>query len=121
MPGKASPVPFAGPGKDLGTHKTQMFNVDDEEDAKAYSELRTKNNDPGSGIRIERIKELVKTDIDIQMDAGVRTEERRDHLNLYVEWWESKPKVASGARDEAPRDFGAEWSPIVAEPKPSGN
>ena len=110
MPGKATPVPFAGPGKDLGVHKTRMFNVDEEDDAKAYSDLRTRHNDPGSGIKIERIKELVKTSVDIQMDDGVRTEERRDQLNLYVEWWEKAPSVARGAKDEARETSLSKWS-----------
>lgn len=121
MAAKATPVPFSGAGKDLGIHRTRMFNVDDEDDAREYSELRTRNNDPGSGVRIERVKELVKTDIDIEMSEGVRTESRRDHLNLYVEWWERKPQVARGEKDEAPRDFGVEWSPVVAEEKPGSN
>lgn len=101
--------------------KTRMFDMDDDGDREEYASLRTRNNDPGSGVRIERIKELVKTEVDIEMSEGVRNESRRDHYNLYVEWWEKKPQVARGAKDEAPRDFGVEWSPVVAEPKPSGN
>ena len=76
--------------------------------------------DAGSGVVIERVKEMIKTDIDIHMEDGVRVETRRDHLNMYMEWWEAKVKADVGAADEAPRDFAVEWSPVVAETKVGG-
>jgi hypothetical protein len=113
--GKATPVPFSGPGRNFGTHKSAVFNMDDEDDALEYSEIRTKNNDPASGIKIERIKEMVRTEVEVtsSREEG-RTETREDHLCLFVEWWEAKPVINRG-EDPAPKDFGVEWSPAIDE------
>ena len=110
MSAKASPMAYS-PGKNFGEHHCRMFDMEDDDSCKEYSELRTKSNDAGSGIKIERVKEIIKSETETRVSKEGRTEEKKDHYLLYVEWWQAKP-IAKGDADEAP-----EWSsekPAVA-------
>jgi len=110
MAGKASEFRVSTPGKNLGDHNCRTFDMEEEQDCKDYSDLRTKQNDPATGIKIERIREIVKTEEEFEIDKENKTESRtkKDHFMLYVEWWEKKPTVPKGDADEAPRDFALE-------------
>lgn len=113
--GKSTPVAY-GSRKNFGNHHCRMFDMEDEDACGEYSELRTKSNDAGSGIKIERVKEIIKTESEIKVGRDGRVENKKDHYLLYVEWWEAKP-VAKGEADEAP-----EWSQekLVSVPGPTG-
>jgi len=121
MAGRASPLTFSQ-GKDFGTHRCKTFDMEVEADCTEYSELRTKANDAGSGITIEKIKEIVKTESGFTMKDGEQVDYKKDRYLLFVEWWEKKTK-AKGDADEPP-----EWSrekpvaaPVVPDPAPGGD
>lgn len=107
--GKVTPVRVGTNARNLGKFHCKTYSLFDDEERDQYAELRTKAQDPLSGIKIERIKEFTKTETEITGEGAEHTILRKEELYVLVEFWEKNPNDKAGKPiEELPK--GRTWS-----------
>lgn len=110
--GSVSEVKTSAPGEAKGKFCMGVFNIFKEEDRAEYEDIRTKNNDASSGVKIESIREFTyKSSHTHKDDDGGQTTIVNEELHLVVQYWDNRPeKDQKGTPDEA-QEAVSSWSP----------
>lgn len=95
MAGSASMVPFGG-RPNLGSFKAKMFNMFNDDHVVEYEDLRTKAQNPASGIAIDNIKEYVKKTSTSETEGDSTIKSVVEELYMFVQWWEKQVEPKRG-------------------------
>lgn len=113
---KVSDVRVAGGTAELGTFKVRMFNLFDDDDIVEYEQLRTRNNDRSTGVKIENIQQVSRKTV-IASGAGEdMTTTTTEDIHMLVQWWEKNI-----VRDKGDSDEELDARRVWAHEKTAGN
>jgi hypothetical protein len=105
----ATPIKASFGPNNLGTFKAQKFNLFEDNDLEAYSELRNRANDASAGVKIEMMREYARKTTTHDGDGASAVTTTTEEIFLLVQYWEKPPKREKGASDdelkEAKQDF----------------
>lgn len=109
---KVSEVKVPSTGRYLGEFRIGRYNLFDDEEVRAYEELRTKGNDRSSGITIEHVQQVTRVVTETEATEAGEVTSRREDLYLVVQYW-SAPVVTTAKEyalksQEPVRDWYAE-------------
>jgi len=106
---KVSEVKVPTTGRYLGKFRVGRFNVFDDEELRAYEELRSKGNDRATGITIEHVQQFTRMVTETETVGESEVTTRREDLYVLVQYWEKAPlgigKEEALTQPEPPRDW----------------
>lgn len=109
MSAKVTQMRVPGPKGHKGVFKCKHFNMFDEEDLAAYTQLRQKDNDPSSGLVIDVMREFIRKIRDEEYEGEMKTVHEEEIPHVYIEWWEKPPSRTKGDSHVEQKKAGAGW------------
>jgi hypothetical protein len=105
---KVSEVKVPSTGRYLGKFRVGRFNLFDEDEVRAYEELRTRGNDRSSGVTIEHVQQFTRMVTETESTGDGQVTSRREDLYVLVQYWERPLAKEGGSESEPPRQWYAE-------------
>lgn len=105
---KVSEVKVPSTGRYLGNFRVGRFNLFDDEEVRAYEELRSKGNDRASGVTIEHVQQFTRMVTETESTGDGEVTSRREDLYVLVQYWQrslSIGKELALSNSEPARDW----------------
>lgn len=106
----ATPLKASFGPNNLGTFKAEKFNIFDETEMEAYSELRNRANDASAGVKIEMMREYARKTTTHEGEGSTSVTTTTEEIFLFVQYWEKPPKRQKGASDEENKEASKDWN-----------
>ena len=96
----ATPIKASFGPNNLGTFRAKKFNLFEEDELDAYSELRNRANNASAGVKIEMMREYARKTTTHEGEGATSVTTTTEEIFLLVQYWEKPPKRKKGASDE---------------------
>lgn len=95
-----TPLKVGSGNKNHGSFRIAKFSLFDDDDLQEYEELRNKDNDASSGVKIEMIREYQRKRTTKEGSGEDQVVHSWEEIILVVQYWEKAPSMASGGKHD---------------------